>query len=104
MFAIRGGWGLTGNPVSEEGLMFNKYSTLGNYNGVQGLYPSSLRLVEIRPEKAMDWNIGFNLNFLNDLIMVDFNVYDKKNSDLLMRGVAIPTSTGYPSLSWSNVG
>lgn len=104
MLSIRGGWGLTGNPVSDQGLMFNKYSTLGNYNGVQGLYPSSLRLVEIRPEKAMDWNIGADLHFLNDLINIDFNVYDKKNSDLLMRGVAIPTTTGYSSLSWSNVG
>lgn len=45
-----------------------------------------------------------NFGFFNDLITGDFNYYYKKTTNLLMPNVGIPSSTGYSSLTWSNVG
>lgn len=104
MLAVRPCWGINGNPVGSEGLIYNLYRNGGTYNGLQALYPANLRLTEIRWEKSQSWNIGANLNFLDDLIQLDFNVYDKKTTDLLMQNVAIPASTGYSGISYCNVG
>ena len=63
-----------------------------------------MKLDDLRWEKTTSINIGANLNFFDDKLTVDFDYYRKNTSDLLMQGVGIPTSTGYSSLSWYNVG
>lgn len=104
MLAVRPGWGITGNQPSEEYLMYNKYSDFGSYNNVQALIPENLRLTEIRWEKTKSWNLGFNLNLFEDLLQFDLNIYNKKTTDLLMQNVRIPSSTGFSTLPWANVG
>lgn len=104
MLAVRPGWGITGNTPSDEYLMYNKYSDFGSYNGMQALIPENLRLTEIRWEKTKSWNLGFNLNLFEDLLQFDLNIYNKKTTDLLMQNVRIPSSTGYSTLPWANVG
>ncbi len=104
MFGVRVGWGSNGNQVGSEGTMYNSYQSLTNYMGMDAIAPSGLRLVNIRWEKTQSWNVGFNLNFFQDLLQFDFNVYDKRTSDLIMSGVQIPSSTGFNSLSYANVG
>ncbi len=104
MLAVRAGWGITGNSLSSEGLMFNNYSSVGSYLSTDAIAPSNLRLTDIRWEKTKSWNLGFNLGILKDLLTFDLNIYDNRISDLLMSGVSIPTSTGFSSLSWANVG
>ena len=49
-------------------------------------------------------HLGFNLGFLDDIIEVDFDFYHKDTKDLLQKVVAIPTTTGYASLAYQNVG
>ena len=39
-----------------------------------------------------------------DLICINFNVYEKRTSDLLQSGVKIPSSVGFSSLDYENVG
>lgn len=104
MLAFRPGWGINGNAWFGEGLIYNKYGAHGYYAGVQGLAPSNLRLTNIRWEKTKAWNIGFNLNFLEDLLQFDLNFYKKYTSDLLMSNVGIPSSTGFGSIANANVG
>jgi len=104
MLAVRPGWGITGNQPYSEYLMYNQYASFGSYNHVSALKPDNLRLTEIRWEKTKSWNLGFNLNFFEDLIQFDLNIYNKKTTDLLMSGVRIPSTTGFSSLSWANVG
>lgn len=105
MFSVAPGWGINGNQPYSEGLMYNKYARNDkNYNGTQVMIPSNLKLTEIRWEKTRAWNIGMNLNFFEDLLQFNFNVYKKKTSDLLNSGVRIPSSTGFSTLSWANVG
>lgn len=104
MLAFRPGWGITGNSSFQEGLIYNNYSSIGSYAGVSAIAPSNLRLTEIRWEKTKSWNLGFNLNLFDDLIRFDLNIYKKKTSDLLNSGVRVPSSTGFSTLSWANVG
>lgn len=110
MLSFAPGWGITGNCSFGEGLIYNKYAVGDNngmptsYNGTQVIYPTNLRLDEIRWEKSKQWNIGVKLNLFEDLLMFDLNVYNKKTTDLLNYGVRIPSSTGYSSLSYANVG
>lgn len=105
MLAFAPGWGITGNTPSDEGLMYNKYNRNGtSYNGTQVMYPTNLRLDDLRWEKTKSWNLGFYLNVLDDLFQFNLNVYNRKTSDLLVSSVRIPSTTGYSSLSWANVG
>lgn len=104
MFGLRVSWGINGGDVSSEGLMYNLYSQSGNYNGIAGMYPSNLRLTEIRWEKTTKLNVGFNLNLLEDLLQIDFNYYNNNTTDQIMPNIEIPSATGYSRISYSNVG
>lgn len=104
MLSFRPGWGMTGNASFSEGLIYNKYAAAGTYGDVQAIVPQNLRLTEIRWEKSKSWNIGVDLHFFNDLLKFNLNVYNKKIEDLLNYGVRIPSSTGFTSLDYANVG
>lgn len=104
MLAFRPGWGVTGNAWFGEGLIYNKYSAFGYYLGSQGIAPDNLRLTEIRWEKTKSWNLGFNLNLLDDLLQFDLSIYKKYTSDLLMSNVRVPSTTGYQNIANANVG
>lgn len=104
MFAVRPGWGVTGNAWFAEGLTYNRYATHGYYAGRSGMTPQNLRLTQIRWERTSSWNLGFNLNFLNDLLNFDLNIYQKNTTDLLMSDVKIPSSSGYETIANANVG
>ena len=105
MLSFAPGWGMTGNPPGSEGLMYNKYGTNStNYNGTQVMYPTNLKLTEISWEKLKSWNLRFELGLFEDIVHFDLNIYNRKTSDLLNSGVRIPSSTGFSSLAWANVG
>ncbi|MBR1412517.1 MAG: TonB-dependent receptor, partial [Prevotella sp.] len=63
-----------------------------------------LKLDDLRWEKTMSYNLGFNLGFFNDKYEIDFDYYYKDTKDLLMQTVNIPSFTGFGSLAYSNVG
>ncbi len=104
MFSFAPGWGMTGNSPSTNSIMFNKYSQGNSYGSHSTIYPANLRLTDVRWEKTSSWNLGFNVNFLEDLACFNFNIYRKHTTDLLQKSVSIPTSTGYSSLDYKNVG
>ena len=104
MLAFRPGWGTNGSAYFSEGLIYNKYGANGSYNGTQAIVPNNLRLTTIKWERTKEWNIGVDLGLFNDLVTFNLNVYKKKITDLLNSGVSIPTSTGFGSLDWANVG
>ncbi len=104
MLAIRPGWGVNGNASFSEGLIYNQYGSYYSYNGVVAIRPSNLRLTNIKWEKTKSWNLGVTLNFLEDLLKFDLNIYNKKTTDLINSGVRVPSTSGYSSLSYANVG
>ncbi len=108
LLSFRPGWGRVGRQPGNEYLQYNKYGDYGVYGSGNSLMtairPDNLRLTNIKWETTDSWNLGFNLNLLEDLIQMDLNIYHKNTKDLLMAGVSIPGSTGYGSLAWRNVG
>ena len=74
----------------------------GSTDGVT--YLEALQLNKLRWEKTTQINLGGDFSFFNDLIRGDFNYYYKKTKDLLMSNVRIPSTNGFGTLAWSNVG
>ena len=104
MLAFRPTWGITGNTGGAGGNQYNKYSSAGYYNGHSIVRPGSLALPNLKWEKTQQWNLGFNLGLLDDLLTFEFEVYNKKTTDLLMSGLRIPSANGFSSLAWTNDG
>ena len=104
MLAFRPTWGITGNTGGSGSDQYNKYSTSGYYAGHQVIKPGNLSLTQLKWEKTKQWNLGFNLGLLNDLLNFELEVYNKKTTDLLMNNLRIASANGFTSLSKANVG
>ncbi len=104
VFGLRASWGIVGKAPDADYLFYNTYKTSGSYNGASASVMDGLKLDDLRWEKTTSYNLGFNLGFLNDIIEVDFDYYHKDTKDLLQKNVAIPTTTGYPTVAYQNVG
>ena len=105
--AFRFGWGIVGN-LPRTDLQFASYITSGNYGLPSSLdaisYLEALQLNRLRVERTMEYNIGGNFGFFNDLITGDFNYYFRRTRDMLMGGIRIPSTTGFSKLGQANVG
>lgn len=104
MLAFRPTWGITGNTGGSGSDQYNKYSSWGYYAGHQAIRPENLSLTELRWEKTKQWNLGFNLGLLNDMLNFELEVYNKKTTDLLMNNLRIASANGFSNLSKANVG
>ena len=63
-----------------------------------------MQLDKLQWERTTQYNIGGDFGFFDSVITGDFNYYFKRTKSLLMSGVRVPTSVGFGSLSWANVG
>ena len=109
MFALRASWGINGKAPNADYLFYSTYNTNGgSYGNGNNLFTiatiDGLKLDDLRWEKTTSVNLGFNLGFFNDRVEVDFDWYNKDTQDLLMTNVKIPSTTGYGTLSYANVG
>jgi len=104
MLSIRPGWGLVGNQPGSEYLYFSKYTNGNAYNSNASVYPSNIRLSNLKWEEKQTFNIGFDLGLFDDKFTADFNIYTQRTSDLLMANRKIPTSSGFTALGYQNVG
>ena len=109
MLGLRASWGIVGKAPDSDYLFFNTYKTSAGSYGPSGSTETTasldgLKLDDLRWEKTTSYNLGFNIGFLNDIIEVDFDYYHKDTKDLLQKSVRIPSTTGYASLSYRNVG
>lgn len=104
MLSIRPSWGLVGNQPGSEYLYFSRYASGPTYNGEPSVYPSNIRLNNLKWEEVEKYNIGFDYGLFGDRLFGDVNLYQNVTTDLLMTGQGIPTSSGYPSLSYLNGG
>ena len=111
MLGLRASWGIVGRAPSSLQSFYNTYNTNA---GIYGYGPAAtlkstalldgLKLDDLKWEKTTSYNLGFNLGFLNDRIEIDFDYYHKETRDMLMSGVAIPSMTGFSTLSYINAG
>lgn len=107
MLSFAPGYGVTGNSPSSA-IYYNSYGASGSYSSgqhsISGIAPSNLRLTTLQWEKTRSWNLAFNLGVLENLLEMNFNIYQKFTSNLLQNSVSIPSTTGYSSLAYDNVG
>ena len=106
MLSFRPSWGIVGRQPGGEYLQYARYASSGTY-GISGdaiTYLEGLQLNRLQWERTMQYNIGGDFGFFNDLITGDFNYYFKRTRNLLMSGVRIPSTTGFGTLAWTNVG
>ena len=108
MLGIRGSWGITGSSSVSVDNYFNQYtSRAGRYGTGYYTTMSGMKLDDLRPEKKIGYNLGFNIGFLDDIFEVDINLYKETKKDMLMRAIPIPTSGTWntsTTLAWGNVG
>lgn len=67
-----------------------------------GYAPNNIGNSELKWENSSEINIGLNLGFVKNRIMLDLEYYDKTTNDLI-QNVAIPSSLGFSSVT-ANVG
>ena len=104
MLAIRPGWGIVGVQPSAEYLFFSKYRSGNGYLNGGTVYPSNIQLKNLKWEEKQTFNLGFDFGFWNDRIDGNVEVYKQNTKDLLMRSRGIPTSSGFATLDYQNVG
>lgn len=104
LVGLRASWGIVGKAPDADYLFYNTYVTGGSSPYGSYAYMDGLKLDDLRWEKTTSYNLGFNLGFFNDVLTFDFDYYHKNTKDLLQKSVAIPSTTGFASVLWMNVG
>ena len=104
MLAARLGWGIVGNPPGGEGLYYSKYTGGKGYMNYGSVYQKNIQLKKLKWEQKETINFGLDFGFWNELISGNVEVYRQKTTDLLMGNRSLPSSSGFPSLDYQNVG
>ena len=108
MLGIRASWGISGSSNVTVDNYFNSYSpNAGAYGTLRYTTMSGLKLDDLRPQKKIGMNLGFNLGFLDDKFEIDLNLYKDNTKDLLMKAIPVPSTAtwnGVSTLAWGNVG
>lgn len=109
LLSLRASWGIVGRQPSKDYLFYNSYNTSSaEYGPTVGWVPvasiDGMKLDDLNVEKTESYNLGFNLGLFNNKYEIDFDYYNKKTTDLLMSNLSVPTMTGFPTLSYANVG
>jgi len=104
MLAIRPGWGIVGNQPGGEGLFYSKYTGGKGYLNQGSVYQSNVQLKKLKWEQKETVNFGLDFGFFQDRINGNVEVYRQKTTDLLMGNRSLPSSSGFSTLAYQNVG
>ena len=104
MLALRPGWGIVGAQPGSEGLFYSKYTGGKGYMDNGSVYQSNVQLKNLKWEQKETFNLGVDFGFWDDRINGNVEVYKQKTTDLLMGNRSLPSSSGFSSLAYQNVG
>ena len=100
---LRLGWGLVGNQNAGAYAYGAPMANVATAYGT-GFYPSRYANSKLKWEQTNSWNIGLDLNFLNNRIEFIFDAY-LKNTDNLLMPAALPVYiSGVIGSPWVNTG
>ncbi|MDP1725207.1 MAG: TonB-dependent receptor [Bacteroidota bacterium] len=102
---VRAGYGKTGNadlPNYQWRGTFVPASVAGNYNGQPFSNPSRLENPDLKWETSLTIDAALELGLLKDRITMEFGVYQKLSSDVILN-LTVPPSFGFSNY-WDNVG
>ena len=103
---VRGAWGTTGrSPGSTDALQtYSKSPYLTDAGVVQpGVSPGSPGNPDIKPERGVEVEGGFDTGFFHDRLGFDLTYFNKTSKDLLLR-LPIAPSSGFGSAPLVNIG
>ena len=103
MLSLRPGWGIVGRQPGQEYLYFSKYSQGDGYIGGSTIQ-SNIQLKNLKWEQKATYNVGLDFGFFDERITGNVEMYWQYTTDMLMANRTIPSSSGYASLAWQNVG
>jgi TonB-dependent starch-binding outer membrane protein SusC len=96
---LRASYGTSGNDQILDYQFFDSYSsTPYAYQGMQGLYPATLFNPELAWEVNRKFEIGLNIGFLKDRIIVEGNYYRNRSSNQLIRN-PLSAVTGFTNIT-----
>tara|TARA_R110002049_G_C9176538_1_gene562803 strand:+ start:2690 stop:5866 length:3177 start_codon:yes stop_codon:yes gene_type:complete len=102
---IRGSYGVNGNSPNFNYGQYNTYSTYGyNYLDERPVRPDNMELTDLRWETVIQKNIGLTYSFFNRRLSGDLEFYQKDTRDMLTPNTSIPSTTGFSSLPYLNLG
>ncbi|MFL9482777.1 SusC/RagA family TonB-linked outer membrane protein [Chitinophagaceae bacterium LWZ2-11] len=102
--SLRASYGQSGNAPRYDYTFYNQYASMPwNYQGMGGVYPSTMELSNLKWEVVTGTNLGLNLDMFKLRLRVDLEVYRNRTTNLYFDGLQIPTFTGYSSVNM-NVG
>lgn len=104
MWSIRPSWGIVGNAPGTDYLYESKYATSDKYIGQATMKPSNIRLNDLRWEKKTSYDVGMDIGLFDDRLQLTLDWYHETTRDMLMPNVSIPSSTGFSTLAYQNVG
>ncbi|ATL46730.1 SusC/RagA family TonB-linked outer membrane protein [Chitinophaga caeni] len=91
---LRTSLGTTGNAEITDYIAYPSYAINAQYNGSPAGYPSIIGNPNLSWEKAMNYNVGVDVGFLNNRFNLTVDVYQRDNKDLLYN-VPLNVATGY---------
>lgn len=102
---LRASYGVNGNSPNFNYGQYNTYSTYNyNYLGERPVIPQSMELTDLRWETVIQQNFGLTYSFFDNRISGDLEFYKKETEDLLTPNTAIPSSSGFSSVPYLNLG
>lgn len=105
LLAIRPSWGIAGRQPGSNYLQYSLLSTSSQgYMDLSAVYPTRIRLDGLKWEMVMSLNLGADLELWDGKVAVNFDWYKKRTNDLLFRDIQIPSTSGFASLTYKNVG
>ena len=104
MLSIRPSWGKVGNQPNQDYLYANKYAMGAEYLGHSTMYPTNIRLTDLRWEIRTSYNLGMDLAFFDDRLKLTLEGYHTTTDDMLMPNYRIPSNTGFSTLPYRNNG
>ncbi|MDQ3949686.1 MAG: TonB-dependent receptor, partial [Gemmatimonadota bacterium] len=99
---LRASYGVTGNQGISSNFAFLRTFSKASFAGEPGLAPGNFGNPDLRWEQTTEFDVGFDLSFLEGRVAVIGDYYRKLTSDLLITR-PITSTTGYTSV-WDNVG
>ncbi len=107
---LRVGWGQLGNNRIDELARYTYLTSGYNYSygmgtkqTLQGVTATVLGNDGIKWEKSENWNVGIDVGFLSSRLLLTFEYFNRKTTDMLLR---VPTvdSSGLDSSPMTNAG
>lgn len=102
--SFRLSYGVSGRAPRYDYTYFNIYGNFNaDYLGMNGVYPQNVELSNLRWEKLIGKNLGFNLQMFKKRVTLDVDFYQNTTEDMIFQNLDLTTVSGYSKLD-SNVG